>query len=669
MGLLAPWFLAGVAAVGLPVFLHLLRRRPADPRPFSSLMFFDRRAPSSIKRRRLRYLLLLAFRMALLALLALAFAEPFIEGPAASAASRKLLVLAIDNSFSMRAGSRLADARHAALSVLASRRASEPVQVMTLGSQIHMLTQPTEDTPALRAAIESIEPGDSRASFGELARVMRSLAERAQTPIELHLFSDMQASAMPARFTELALPGNVSLVLHPVVQKDEPNWSVESVDAPGRVSDPKSVAVRALIAGYHTPAATRSVSLLVNGKVIATQTVNIPANGRATAVFPSLDVPYGLSRCEVKIDPADALADDDVALFGIERSDPAQVLFIREQGDSRSPLYFGAALESGAETAFKLKTVTVDNLARAKPSDYAFVVVSDVYSLPAWFEKRLLDYVRRGGGVLVAAGTSASQASRIPVFGGSVLGAHDYTKDGARYLRVGAADDSHPSIRNADRWTGVKFYFAVSVNDPHAQAIAKLTDQTPVLFEKSIGEGRILLFASGFDNLTNDFPLHPSFVPFVEETARYLSGLERRGGARLVDSAVELRNSRQPGNVVQVIGPDGRMALSLNEAASSRVFQFTRAGFYEIRRANTAPDLIGVNPDRRESDLGTIPHDVMALWSGRNSLSGGKDQAAESQAESHQSKPYDLWWYVMLFVLAAALAESVLGSRYLQKLG
>ena len=26
MGLFAPWFLAGVAAVGLPIYLHLLRR-------------------------------------------------------------------------------------------------------------------------------------------------------------------------------------------------------------------------------------------------------------------------------------------------------------------------------------------------------------------------------------------------------------------------------------------------------------------------------------------------------------------------------------------------------------------------------------------------------------------------------------------------------------------
>ena len=65
MGFLAPWFLAGLAAIGLPVWLHLLKQHKTTPLPFSSLMFFERRTQSSIKHRRLRYLLLFAARLAL----------------------------------------------------------------------------------------------------------------------------------------------------------------------------------------------------------------------------------------------------------------------------------------------------------------------------------------------------------------------------------------------------------------------------------------------------------------------------------------------------------------------------------------------------------------------------------------------------------------------------
>src|ERR1700679_1016625 len=121
MGMLAPWFLDAAVAVGLPLYLHLLRRHSTTPRPFSSLMFFERRTQSSIKHRRLRYLLLLSLRLALLLLLILAFADPYISRPAASISGNKLLLGVIDNSFSMRAGSRIADARRQAMAVLSSR--------------------------------------------------------------------------------------------------------------------------------------------------------------------------------------------------------------------------------------------------------------------------------------------------------------------------------------------------------------------------------------------------------------------------------------------------------------------------------------------------------------------------------------------------------------------
>ena len=72
--------------------------------------------------------------------------------------------------------------------------------------------------------------------------------------------------------------------------------------------------------------------------------------------------------------------------------------------------------------------------------------------------------------------------------------------------------------------------------------VARLADGTPLLMDKQVGEGHVLLFASGFDNLTNDLPLNPAFVAFVDQTARYLSGEERVSGARVVDSFVQLRN-------------------------------------------------------------------------------------------------------------------------------
>jgi hypothetical protein len=171
-----------------------------------------------------------------------------------------------------------------------------------------------------------------------------------------------------------------------------------------------------------------------------------------------------------------------------------------------------------------------------------------------------------------------------------------------------------------------------------------------------------MLLTSGLDNLTNDFPLAPSFVPFIEQTARYLAGSERQGGARPVDAFLELRNAKEQAQGVEVTDPEGKRPLTLGEAASAQSFQLTEAGYYQLRLANGRQNEVGVNPDPKESNLDVIPNDVLALWQGNGKPP--QDAAAPSQSTPNKT-PQTLWWYVMLFVLAAAVAESILASRYL----
>ena len=672
MGLFAPWFLAALAGVALPVYLHLLKRLKSPPKPVPSLMLYEARPISSTRHRRLQYILLFSLRLLVLLLLILAFANPFVNRNAATFASDRLVLLVVDNSFSMRAGTRLADARNAAMSVLAGKGAAR-AQVAAFGSQLRLMTQPIEDESALRAAVEAIQPGDGHGNFGELARAVRAMAESVHTPIELHLFSDMQRTDLAAAFSDMALPANVKLVTHAVVSKAQPNWTVESVDAPGQVwgKDVKPIRVEAVIAGYGTSSAQRTVSLVVNGKTTAAKNVAVPANGRATVDFPSLEVPYGFSRCEVKIDSADGFPADDLRRFAIERSDPQRALLVHNYGDNRSPLYVGAALSAAAQSAFILESINVNEAADRKPSNYAFIILSDLNTLPSILENSLTAYVRSGGSLLIAAGTSAGGRSQIPIFGAHIVETHDYNRVPDRYMAVGSIDSSYPGVAKANGWAGVKFFYAVDVGHDidsgvgpdTARVIVRLADQTPLLLEKRIGEGRVLLLTSGLDNLTNDFPLNPAFVPFIEQTARYLAGSERQGGARTVDAYLELRNAREQGQGVEVTDPEGKRPLTLGEAASAQSFQLTEAGYYQLRLANGRQDEVGVNADPKESNLDVIPADGLSLWEGNG---GQASQAGPAPgAATPRKTPQTLWWYIMLLVLAFAVAESVVASGYL----
>jgi hypothetical protein len=114
---------------------------------------------------------------------------------------------------------------------------------------------------------------------------------------------------------------------------------------------------------------------------------------------------------------------------------------------------------------------------------------------------------------------------------------------------------------------------------------------------------------------------------------------------------------------VEVIDPDGKRPLSLKEATAAQSFQLTRAGFYQLRLANGRQDLVGVNADRRESDLDVIPKDVLALWTGN--AGNAAQEASSGTVAQDQKKPYSLWWYAVLLLLLVAIAESLLSSQYL----
>ena len=661
MGFFTPWFLAGAVAVGLPIWLHLLKKHKTTPLPFSSLMFFERRIQSSIKHRRLRYLVLFALRTALILLIVLAFAHPYMRQAAAPASrTGEVAVLAIDNSLSMRAGNRLEQAKQMARRMVAGLRPGQRAQVLAFGARVQAMSEVTDDGAALNAGIDAIESSDARTSFAELARSLRSIAQSIQLPLAVHLYSDMQQSGMPANFNDLRLNAAVRLEPHPLETKEASNFAVENVVAPRRVYDSRKSRVLATIAGFGNAKATRSVSLALNHRVIETKTVEVPENGRATVEFLSLEVPYGNNRGEVRIDSADALAADDVFYFSVERADPRHALFVHEGDNSRDLLYFKAALEASGQSAFEMDPATPDQTANLSPAKYAFVALSDVGAVPAAFENQLREYVRGGGSVLVSLGHMSVARARVPVTEDRIEETRYAGREGERFQTAVWLDRSHPSILKDDRWDDVKFYQAIRVAPGDARVAARLSDQTPLLMDHQVGEGHILVFASTFDNVANDFPLHASFVPFIQQTARYLGRLDDRPPSVLVGSFEELRDSKEKGSAVEVVDPQGGRVLSLEEATQAQNIQFTLAGFYEIHRPNRADELVAVNADRHESDLTPAAAETLALW--QNTAQGSSEGGGAAAGEQ---KPLSLWWYVMLVVLALAVAESLLGNRHL----
>jgi len=663
MGFSAPWFLTGLAAIALPIYIHLLRQHHAEPLRFSSLMFFEKRVQSSVRRRRLQHWLLFALRAALIGTLALSFADPFIRGPAGSAdASARVVVLAVDHSFSMRAEGRLERAKREAMSLAASLPPGSRMQVISLGSGVKVLTQPVADLGEIHSAIASIEASDSRAAYAELAQALKALAPALKAHIEVHLFSDMQRSGLPASFADLTLPEGVRLIAHPVSSGRTPNWTVETVDSPHRIYDPAKVRIQATIAGFGAPPAKRRVSLVVGGKTLETREVDVPASGRAPVEFTRIELPHGFSKAEVRLEPGDALPDDDRFLFSLERVEPQRILFVHEPERTRALLYVRAALEAASGPAFTIDAVPTGQTSGITLDRYSLVILSDTGALPGPFLEALKNRVRLGGGLFVAAGSAMASRSQAPVLGVPCRGIEYAAREGERYLSAGFVDSTHPVLRNANQFQGVKFFETVRFEPGSGRVLARLSNQSPLLIEGKLGAGNVLLFASTLDNLANDFPLHAAFVPFVEQTALYLAGLQDSPASHVVDSYYELRAAAEPAASVEVLDPFSKRILSLGESAAARSIQLIAQGYYQVRRANGRNDLVAVNADRRESDLETLPADAISLW---QNTGAGEPVSSGAPATARKS----LWRYFLAAALAILLVESALSTRYLGDLG
>lgn len=628
MGLLAPWFLAGLGLLALPVYLHLLRRSRPDSKQFSSLMFFEPGRQADLRRRRLDYIALLAARLLLLALVIFAFAQPVIRSASVSAGAPALRLVVVDTSASMGFRGRMEEARRIASGLLAPQ-----ARLAAFDSRLRLLD---------RAELARLEAGPAASSFAELARALRAFHDEQKQPVEAHLVSDFQRSALAGGFAELQLPEGVSLKVHSVAQRAEPNWTVESVRAPARVRHGREARIQAVIAGFRTGAQTKTAVLRVAGRDVARQSVEVPPEGRATVEFDGPDLPYGFAECSVRLESGDGLAADDEFLFAIERTDPLTLAWF---GDRRAENYVRSALEAAAGGLFALGGGTAWQQARA---------LIAAGSIPP--EAELAAAVRRGMGLLLVLTPADAARGQVPVTGQKITGTRYAARSAEGFFLAARTDSTSPLIDKAGAWQGVRFYQALAVEPGQARVLAALSDSTPLLLEQQVGDGIVLVLASPLDGVASDFPLQPAFVPFVEQAARRLTGWEDStasmpAGEMLVPAAGERARA------YELLDPRGRRALSFAESARGASVELDQTGFWRVLRGGGRDRVIAVNIDRRESDLEPLPPESLEV------LPAAASAAAQSGGGAPPEKPLALW--VLATALAAALVEAVLASFYL----
>jgi hypothetical protein len=245
MTFLAPLFLLGSLAIGLPIIFHLIRRTTKDRTNFSSLMFLQPTPPRLTRRSRLEHILLLALRCLALTLLALGFARPFIKkavpNDPPTGAARKIVVL-VDASASMHRANLWADAREKAEALLRKTSPADQVAVFTFDRQLHPLVTFEQWNAAAageRAALaagrlKETSPGWSSAHLGNaLISAAEALADHdAKSPVgprQITLISDLKEGDRLDQLQGYEWPKGIEVSIEPLRAKHSGNAGLQLV--------------------------------------------------------------------------------------------------------------------------------------------------------------------------------------------------------------------------------------------------------------------------------------------------------------------------------------------------------------------------------------------------------------------------------------------------------
>ena len=650
MSLLAPLFLFGLLAALLPWWLHRLSASNPPRRDFGSTRFLDPTQSTSSKKRRTRYWLLLGLRFLFLALLSLMFAEPVIERLSSIGGSNVRHILVVDTSLSQSLDGRWQRTVDLANDVLDDASSNDEAVIISASDRFVQAEVESNSVDAARGQLGSLETGSTRLDYGRIASAVTAAVSESELNNHLHIITDIQASAMPERFTSLAVDKIQKIKVYSSAAESDSNTSVT-----GKLdhTDGSTADITAIVNNYGD-AGSRTLTVESNGTTLATQQLDVAANQATVHRFTNLDVSTVNSQLNLRISPSDGLTEDNtwrIPLPVKERT--AITLLTNDTQPSVANTYVAAALESNARFIAKQTDTTRFSVADAGN----LIIVPDGTVLSSRTANQLRDYIESGGNMLVAVGSKPHSSEAASLIGLKQAGQLSNPASNRNLnLSVGAVDKSHQVTTGiADNWRAVSILnyqtLQTGITD---RTIIELSDGSPLLVEKRMGSGKILVLGTALDTQWTDLPTESVFVAFIMQSVGFLGG----------DTTTPLyRSTGESMNVAagtQLISPDGEPVRELSDISNRASINLATPGIYELR-SSAGTQAVAVNSDSRESDITRIDSETLEKWQ-QIAIDAPADITAEATSKTNQRS---FWMWLLPLLLLLALLESFYSHRHL----
>jgi hypothetical protein len=649
IGFVSPLWLWALGGVAIPLAIYLWRRQTPRIERWAAMQFLRSALEHNARRLRMESLLLLLVRCGLLALLALALAEPFQESASSrvSGSRRTHKVLVIDGSLSMSAtqgsGSRFEEACQQARVIVEQSAVGDSFNLCRIGNATPsiIIRRSAHDSADVLREIDRLPQLDD---FGDVAWTLRQVSELLaeippDQPTEVYILSDFQGTnwsgQTPSQDAQLRqmfqdLASRAQLYLVGVSGHSLTNVALRTLQVPDLVAfTGRPFRVEVGITNYSPQEETRTIEVLADHVVRSTQTVTLPPWGEQQITL-NLTIPDASSSVilEARIGEDSIATDNQIRhVVAVRQSlnvllvdgHPSATLADSAAGFLRlalSPGGSGSSDAAGATSLFTPTECSVEGLSQMDLNPFDGIVLCDAAGLGAAEVARLTRYVNAGGGLVIGLGGQTNREGFQSSLGAAVcpvdwLEIADHVEEPIHFetrdldhpvlAPFRGRTDSGLSTAPISRFVRVK-----QRPEENWQVVLPFTTGDPAILERSLGRGRVVLVTTSLDDSWGHWVLWPSYVPLVNRLLQY--SLEGRLRSDSVTVGTPLRETYPEPVEGTVLLPSGQRAAALVETTGQETALFWtdtgRAGVYQL--AAGAPvnrqNEFAVNSDARESD-------------------------------------------------------------------
>jgi hypothetical protein len=693
-----PWMLLGAFAALIPLLVHLFDRRRPRPHPFGAISFVLRSQRRTASRLKLKRLLLYSLRTLILLGLPIALARPqLVRDAQAATASRGAAATAIvlDASMSMQFADReklFERGREQARQALADLLPDEPATLLLCNAEAQPPPVPDFNRGRLRAAIDAAKP-----SFGisEMSRCMnfaaRALEDSPLPGKRLVVISDLAAHAFRLDLPPPTIQGPKGERIRPeVIVRDAangaaslPNRAVVDLKIdPSPGGGPRTFQFTFTVRNFsEQPVKDLEAALKISDQVVAKGFLDIPAHGAAKKTLIHTFNSGGTYPGEVSISP-DNLPADDRRAFVVHLPKQLQALVVNGEPSPiryRDEAFFVDAALTAAGSPVQELIRDPESAFREPFDHYDLLFLLNVSAPPPEVARRLIEFVQRGGGLLISMGDRIEPEAYNKLLG-------PILPRGLRMVKTAVPTEASDPEASAAKIKEVAFdhvlflpfsgkaregltsarFFKYMLLEPaqtsagsaaSSEVLATFDDGAPALAFARRGQGRVLLYTSTVDRDWTDLPLRTSFLPLIQRFGSFLSGsLEERDEARARVGAMVPLAASAPQSISLVRSPSGTaLPLRKRDDGSALVGPIAEPGLHQVFNPSgePIPELsFAAGLEASESDLTRLKPEELSAYFGEETM-----RASVADAQS-QHVPF--WTWLIVGAAIAFFLEGVL---------